>query len=349
MKRITYISRLHNALSASAIEELGVRASRYNLKQDITGVLMYFSGLFFQIIEGDDTKIDRLFVQIKRDPRHTDVLCLKTEYQVEERLFPNWSMRVINLDHNTDSLIHPVKILLQTISESHGIIAQYTQPAVFNMLDNGINPLKVPAQKVEKIVLFGDIVSFSAISENLPVEMIARMINRYLEICCDEISVAGGEVTKFMGDGVMAYFAPGLADNAVEACLNILSKVQDLRQSADIRSPLRLMYCGFGLSRGVVIEGNMGSAIKKDYTILGDPVNTAKRLEALTRDVHKAIVLSEQVKNSTQRSWDYVSLGKHDLKGKARMTELYFPDHDLVIDFDLRDTIINGLKELHKE
>lgn len=336
-------------LSENEIKEIGIISSRNNQKQDITGVLIYFRELFFQIIEGDDVKIDCLYEKIGQDKRHADILCLKTEYQVEDRYFPNWSMNVINLDNNTDALIYPVKILLQTITESHGIIEQYTQPAVLKIISRGINPLTVPARTVEKIILFADIVSFSAISENLPVELIALMINRYLEISSEIITAMGGEVTKYIGDCVMAYFAPEMADNAVQACLTVLSELEKARQSANKNSPIRLLYSGFGLSQGIVIEGNMGSAIKKDYTILGDPVNTAARLEALTRTVKKAIVLSENVKNSTKAEWNFVSLGRHDLKGKEKNSEVYYPDHELVNNFDLKNKIIQDIRSLSKK
>lgn len=346
MKRLTYTSKLTAPLSEHDIEEIGRISKRNNQKQGITGVLIYFSGFFFQIIEGDEVRIDRLYEKIGQDRRHTDILCLKAEVPVEERLFPNWSMDVINLDQNTDALLYPVKILLHTITESQGIIERYTQPAVLKILNSGLNPLTVPARKVEKIILFADIVAFSAISEHLPVEQIALMINRYLEISSEIITTMGGEVTKYIGDCVMAYFAPDLADQALHACLRILRDLKNARESAEKSSPIRLLYCGFGLSQGIVIEGNMGSAIKTDYTILGDPVNTAARLEALTRTVKKAIVLSEQVKNSTRAAWNFVSLGTHDLKGKEKHAELYYPDHELVNDFDVKDTIMREVKSI---
>lgn len=339
MKRITYISRLNEPLSENEIEKIGVISNQNNQDQDITGILIYFSRLFFQVLEGDELKVDRLYEKIGQDKRHTDILCLKTEHQIKDRLFPNWSMNIINLDNNTDVLMHPVKILLQTITESHGIIEQYTQPAVLKIINRGINPLTVSPHKVEKIILFADIVSFSAISENLPVEMVALMINRYLKVSSEIITAMGGEVTKFIGDCVMAYFDPELADNAIRACLNILSELKTARQSADKGSPIRLLHSGFGLSQGIVIEGNMGSVIKKDYTILGDPVNTSARLEALTRNVKKAIVLSEIVKNSTKTAWNFVSLGTYDLKGKEKNSEVYYPDHELVNNFDVKEEI----------
>ena len=79
----------------------------------------------------------------------------------------------------------------------------------------------------------------------------------------------------------MAHFPPDYADAAIQACLEALDDVRQLRQVAGQRQPMNLLNCGFGLSEGEVIQGNIGSTIKMDYTVLGDTVNLAA--EALTR------------------------------------------------------------------
>ncbi len=347
MKRLTYVSRLNMSISNKELEAMGLHSQEKNLRVGITGVLIYFKELFFQIIEGADSEIDTLFKKIRMDLRHKDILCLKTENDIGERLFPTWSMNVINLDNNTDILMSPIKNLLQTITESHRIIEQYTQPTVLNIINKGLNPLHMPARKVEKIVLFADIVSFSEISEQLPVEFIVEIINRFFEITSRIITAAGGEVTKYIGDCVMAYFDPELADNAIQGCIDILRELKLARENAARDNPISLLHCGIGLSQGVVIEGNMGSAIKTDYTIIGDQVNTASRVEDLTRQVKKAIVVTERVKNSTTSTFNFVPLGKYSLKGKNKAFELFYPDHDLVNDFDIQDIISQKMKRLY--
>ena len=281
MKRLTYISRLSKPLSQAEIEEIGMISGRNNQPNNITGVLIYVSGLFFQIIEGEGNRINRLYEKILSDERHTDILCLKTEYDVRERLFPDWSMKTVNLDKSTDVLIRPIRVLLRNLVESHGIIEKYTQPSVLRIINSGLNPLNVRPRKVEKVVLFSDIVSFSLLSEKLPVSDVADMVNRYLDISSRIISRHGGEVSKFIGDSVMAYFMPDQADAVIRACLEILADMKKLRHSARHDSPFRLLRCGIGLSKGEVVEGNIGSSVKMDYTILGDPVNISARLEAL--------------------------------------------------------------------
>jgi adenylate cyclase len=334
MIRITYISRITHPLSIKEIETIGIISSQNNKQVSITGLLVYFEKLFFQVLEGDDKEVERVFVKISKDERHSDILRLKTEHGINERLFPTWSMKMINLDNNVDELLRPIKILLQTVVESHSVIARYTQPTILKILNEGINPLSLAPVKVEKIILFTDIVSYTSISEKMQMEGTLLILNTYFEICSRIILNKGGEVNKFMGDGLMAYFDIGAADNAIHACLEIMEELRNLRQSSlEKNSPLQLLNSRFGLAKGPVIEGNMGSHFKTDYTIIGDAVNIASRLEGLTREVKRSLVLSESLKNSTIESWTFISLGKYKLKGMENKREVYSIDHDLVNEF----------------
>lgn len=337
MKRLIYISRLTNPLSTAEIEQIGIVSSANNQRVDITGLLVYFERLFFQIIEGDDQQVDHIFAKIGQDPRHQDILRLSTDDDIEQRLFPTWSMKTINLDNNASELVRPIKILLRTITESHAIIEQYTQPTILKILNQGINPLLVTPTRVEKVILFADIVSYSTISERSSIEDVFLILNTYFEICSRIILAKGGEVNKFLGDGLMAYFDAEQADDSIQACLDITQELRSLRQNSSPHSPLRLLNSGFGLAQGTVIEGNMGSRFKTDYTIIGDAVNTASRLEELTRELNRTILISETLKLNTKQPWVFVSLGKYSLKGKKMNIEVYSIDHDLFN--DLKDDV----------
>lgn len=330
MKRIIYISKITYPLSNKEIESIGNISSRNNMQVNITGTLVFFEKMFFQIIEGDDKEVDRLYEKIGNDPRHCDILRLKTEDDINERLFPNWYMKTINLDNNVDDLLRPIKILLQTVIETHSIVERYTQPSVLKILNKGLNPLTIKPVNVEKVILFADITSYTAISEKMTLEGTLLILNTYFEICSRIIINKGGEVNKFMGDGLMAYFDIGQADNAIHACLEILQELSSLRQNSIENSPLKLVNSVFGLAQGEVIEGNMGSHFKTDYTIIGDAVNEAARLEKLTREVKRSLVLSESLKHSAKESWSFISLGKYNLKGKKNISEIYSIDHDIV-------------------
>jgi adenylate cyclase len=343
------MSRLSFPMTEKELEEIRAVSSRNNQQNDITGVLIYFGDLFFQIIEGDGEKLAELYEKILADPRHTDIVCLKTEPDVAERHFPEWSMTTINLDHSTNALIRPVRILLNSLVDSHGVIEKYTQSAVLRMINAGLNPLHVKPQKVEKIVLLSDIVSFSLMSEKLPVEDISTLVNQYFEICTQILSRYGGEVTKYIGDSVLAYFEPTQADIALQASVEILEDLARIRQAAPADSVLHLLYSGIGLSKGAVVEGNLGSSVKMDYTIIGDPVNIAARLEGLTRQVKKSLVMSAEFKNSLRQDWELQDLGIFTLKGKKVKVQAYSLANPLIHQFITHEQFIDGLTALMKQ
>ena len=345
MKRLTYISRFSPNISQEEIEEIGRLSKRNNKQRNITGVLLCLGGMFFQILEGEVEEIDRLYEKILGDTRHTDILCLKSELNVTERLFPEWSMEIINLDENTDLFIQPIKTLLQNVTESHLILKEYTQPTILKIIQQGINPLEVRPKKTEKIVVFSDIVGFSVFADKLPVEHIVFLTDYYLSICSKIISEAGGEVNKFIGDCIMAYFDTDQADEAIQAGLDILLQVATLRSAAEEDSPLKVLYSGIGITKGVVIEGNLGSQVKKDYTIIGDVVNAASRLEALSRTLPRSLVFSEAVKNSTKKTWDFVNMGSYKVKGKIDEIEVYSIDGEITYKSSDRQQLAREITE----
>ena len=331
MKRLTYISKFSRPLSREEVESIGQVSSRNNQKANITGILLCSGGIFFQILEGEEEVVDPLYEKILKDDRHTDIFCLKNEPQISEREFPDWSMKTFILDENTDLLIKPIKSLLQTLSTSQLILAKYTQPTILEIIKSGINPLKVAPKLVEKIIMFCDICSFSTLSEKLPPEQVVLLLNEFFSAVTEIITVRGGEVTKFMGDCAMAYFDSDRADDAIQASLDILKEMERLRKSAPEGNALRVLYAGIGLAKGKVIEGNIGSTIKKDYTIIGDAVNVASRLEALTRKLSRSLLFDSDVKNSAKVSWNFLALGDFNLKGKEQLTAIYSLENALTI------------------
>jgi class 3 adenylate cyclase len=331
MKRLAYISKISHQLSFAEIQQIGEVSIKNNQRQNLTGVLLYLKGIFFQILEGETEKVDNLYKKILTDERHTDILCLKAEQHITERIFPDWAMKTINLDENSELLIQPIKILLQTLTESHRVLERYTQPSVFNFINQGINPLMVLPKMVEKIIFFGDIVAFSTLSEKLPVTEVVTLVNHYLTICTRIITAQGGEVIKFIGDCVMASFNKEQGDAAIRASLDILKELNNLRESVESHNPLHYLYAGIGLSCGDVIEGNVGSTVKMDYTLLGDAVNVAARLEALTRQLPYALALTTKVKNHCQANWPFINLGEHQAKGKQELIQVYSIDDELTL------------------
>lgn len=326
MKRITYISRLAHSLTPEDLQALGEGARDHNAQSGITGVLLCSGGFFFQIIEGDEAEIDRLYGKIIADPRHRDLVCLKTDRDIPWRQFPNWSMEVINLDDNRDLLMHPIRSLIRVLAESHEVLERYTQPSVRRWIAAGINPLEVQPKREKKVVLFTDITAFSLFSARLSVEETMALVNAYCAECIECIARAGGEVAKLMGDCVMATFDPHLVDEAIRAGLDILAALSRVRAGASTTDPLHYLYAGVGLTRGEVIEGNIGSELKKDYTILGDWVNKAAYLEALTRRLPRALAFARSIREAASPSWAVIHLGDYPLKSYQPPVPVYSID-----------------------
>lgn len=342
MKRMTYMSNFSRPLSHTEIGAIGEHSVRRNAEDDITGVLLTLGTVFFQIIEGGEEAIDDLYSRVLGDERHTDVICLSTEANVGDRLFPDWSMNVVDLDHLGGEAVRPLKLLLDRMGEAQHIIDRYTQPAVSKMMTRGMNPLDEPLRTVTRVVLFTDMVAFSAISDRLPIEQVAELVETYLETCSVCIARHGGEVTKFLGDGVMAYFDADETDDALQSCADIQHELRTIRDTAPATSGLRLLYSGCGLALGPVMEGSMGSSVKMEYTIIGEPVNTASKVEELTRTLEAPVLMTNDVIEAAKRSWDTTSVGEFDV-GRGDPTPLFSLQTSAGDDVDMRSAVARRL------
>nr|WP_305908609.1 BLUF domain-containing protein [Methylomarinum sp. Ch1-1]MDP4521453.1 BLUF domain-containing protein [Methylomarinum sp. Ch1-1] len=306
LKRIMYVSTMHAAFSDEEIVELGRKSSLNNQKLGLTGVLISVHEYFFQILEGQPSVVDTLLEKIRSDTRHRDLTILSAEYGLEQRLFSDWGMRTVCLNEESGVLLQAIRMMLRNIAQSHHIIGRYTQPAVLKLLTEGTNPLTVPVKSTEKLVLFGNMLGFSTLSDRFSAEEIAEIINSYLETCSSCIIEHGGQVAEYVGTSLIAYFPFNQADAAISSCLDALRGLKALR---DQDNPLyNAVYGGFGLAAGAVIEGNIGSSVKMNYTILGETITRATRLQSLGSNAGKAIALSETVQQSAQSSWNFQKL-----------------------------------------
>ncbi len=346
MKRIIYISTVNRHLSEEEVESIGQISARNNHEVGITGVLIAVHDYFFQVLEGDEDTIANVVERIRRDPRHRDMHILKAETGISERLFPKWSMRTIRLAKSGDVILQAIRNLLQNIAQSHRIIERYTQPSVLKFLTEGINPLTVPPRKTEKIVLFCDMVGFSYLSDLFPVEEVADVVNAFLEVCSITLVEHGGVVAKYVGDCIIAYFEEGQADECIAACLEILRRISEMRRNTHNCHLMKFLYCGIGVAAGTVIEGNFGSSVKMDYTVLGGTVNLAARLEALTHEIAKPIALSKSVMEGASRPWPFALVGDLQLKGSSRPCPVYTLDHPLLDEFKGHTDLVEEMRQV---
>ncbi len=330
MKRLSYVSRSSRPLTDADIAAITASSQRNNQRIGVTGVLVVTGGIFIQTLEGDADAVDATYRRILRDDRHCEVMCLQNELQVETRLFSTWSMEVLDLDRRPEAVLQPLRVLLQTLTKSYRIIERYTQPTVFRLLAQGLNPLVAPPRKIDGVVFFADIVSFSTFAETLPVEGVVALANHFLDAAARRIAMGGGEVTKFIGDAVLGYFPVERCEDAVRAGIDLLAELRATRAAADERSPLRLLHAGIGLALGPVIEGNLGTGPKMDWTIIGDVVNIAARIESATRGLGHALAFDHGVHEAVRDRLPCMSLGSRPLKGKHGETAIFSVDDALV-------------------
>lgn len=326
MKRILYVSRYSYDWQSHEIEELAAFASKNNCMLSISGMLITFNRLFFQILEGPENNLDSLYQKIKRDKRHSDISLIETEENVPNRLFDGWHMRAFNLDERADPLEYSIKILLNSVLSSYSIIEKYNQPGIIKKIRLGINPAEIKPQKIRKIVLFTDMVGFSRISEEIAIEKVLELVSDFFEIVTSSVEESGGDVEKFIGDCVMASFARDKAENAINAGLEILRRIQELKFPATEGCFSNQIHCGIGIAIGNVLEGNVGSAKRLDYTILGDAVNTAQRLEQMTRLLPFSLATTAELKDCVAERFPWVNMGIYDLKGKQNSAEIFSID-----------------------
>lgn len=124
LKRLKYISRFAGALSTKDIRAIVEVSQRNNFRDGITGALTATGGVFFQIIEGPREEVEQLYRKILMDARHTEVMCLRSEDNCPTRLFPNWSMRHIPLDEESESGMERVKELMEPIRETMQLLQE---------------------------------------------------------------------------------------------------------------------------------------------------------------------------------------------------------------------------------
>ncbi|MEM7301090.1 MAG: adenylate/guanylate cyclase domain-containing protein [Pseudomonadota bacterium] len=178
----------------------------------------------------------------------------------------------------------------------------------------------------EITIMFTDIVGFTSMSEHLNAAETARALNGHFDIVCKAISNHGGTVDKFMGDGVMAFWgAPDAdnkhAENAFHAAREIILALKQHNETRRSNGEKELRM-RIGIHTGRVIVGNIGGGDRQNYTIVGDSVNVAQRLEQLGKehigDAEIVVLSSMDARISSELNEGFVSGGTHQLRGRDR-------------------------------
>lgn len=211
------------------------------------------------------------------------------------------------------------------------LLSQYVSPSVLAAVVDKYEDV-VGAQvgsREEVTVLFSDVRSFTTMSENLEAEQVVDLLNAHFGVMTEIIFRHDGTLDKFIGDAIMAFWGAPLrtADHAEKAVRAALEMVDGLDLvNAQLRSRrLPQIQVGIGLNTGSVVLGNIGSERKLDYTVIGDNVNLASRMEGLTSKYGCAVLLSESTFQATAGRFECVLVDRVRVKGKKKPIGIYVP------------------------
>lgn len=174
----------------------------------------------------------------------------------------------------------------------------YLTPHVIEQILKDPEKLKLGGEKRNMSILFSDIRGFTTISEALTPEELTHLLNEYLTAMTDIIMGQNGVVDKYIGDAVMAFWGAPL-DNATHATDACQSAVAMMKRLAEFNTHSKIpIQIGIGINSGDVVVGNMGSHKRFNYTVMGDEVNLASRLESLTKYYRVSILVTEATRAS---------------------------------------------------
>lgn len=210
----------------------------------------------------------------------------------------------------------------------YGLLAAYLGNDPASRVLSG-TVLRGEVQSVEAVLFFADLQGFTALADTMPGAELIALLDDYFNCMVQPVVAHGGEVLKFMGDGMMATFAVVLDDRA-EVCAAALAAAEEVLARVDAlnlergRTGQHAASLDISLHIGRVLYGNVGSDTRLDFTVIGPAVNEASRIEALCQPLGQALLMSQAfAEAATASRGRLASLGRHRLRGVREETELF--------------------------
>lgn len=226
---------------------------------------------------------------------------------------------------NTEGKKLGAMIMVEDISSEKRMkstMSRYMDPALAaQMMEGGDSDEFLGGKSTEATILFSDIRSFTTLTETLGAQGTVQMLNEYFTIMVDIITREGGMLDKFIGDAIMAAFGIPVAhdddeDRAVRATIAMITELWEYNKIREARGELAIDH-GIGLNTGMIVSGNIGSPKRMDYTMIGDGVNLAARLESACKQYSARILISEFTRAKLKGTYRMRDIDLVVVKGKT--------------------------------
>src|SRR6266581_3816234 len=211
--------------------------------------------------------------------------------------------------------------------EAVALFSRFVNPEVVKQLiERG--GIQGAGQQREVTLLFSDIRGFTSLSEKRRPEEVVTLLNRYFSLQVDVVFHHGGSLDKFIGDCIMALWGAPLDDRdharrAVACALDMADTLAVFKR--EFGEGAKDFDVGIGVHSGPAVVGLIGSEKRREYTAIGDTVNLASRIEGLTKDAKRRILVSRDTMEQCADAFDFVSCGTFPVKGRAQPVELFEP------------------------
>ncbi|MCC7402587.1 MAG: response regulator [Chitinophagaceae bacterium] len=218
--------------------------------------------------------------------------------------------------------VNQMKETLEAVRQNN-ILKMYVDQNVLNFMSSKEFEQSLSSNEtIEGTVAFIDICGFTSISENEKPDNVVKLLNSYFEIIVKQIINQKGHIDKFIGDAVMAVFTGEYhLDRAVDACLAVVSEIEKCPPFSE--NITFTPHVAIGINSGEMVSGNIGSTSLRrlDYTVIGDTVNTAQRLQAAAKEGQ--IIISESSYEKIKESFNCRKVGEVSLKNKSQRVVIY--------------------------
>ena len=206
-------------------------------------------------------------------------------------------------------------------------MGKYLSQDVMKNVVSNIDDLKLGGKRATVTVLFSDIRGFTSLSEKMSAEEVSMILNEYFAEMEPIISKYNGVINKFIGDAVMAIFGEPIQDinhakNAVKCAYEMLKKVEYLREKWLFEGKPKIEI-GVGINTGEVFIGNIGTETRMEYTVIGDTVNLASRIESYNKVYRTNLLVSNSTYDEISDIADVIKISEVQIRGKAKKMNIY--------------------------